>query len=154
MKLSVSNELTFHAYIIQAAALASAEHLYSQSGGKRSAMRRGKEEIYRCLGPIYFCCAYWMSYDSFWRLHNLLEVKIEEAAAIVQEGYTPKDMHGKNWSAPPIPNASGVDGTGASFQGCSEEYTEATGTSECRNYSTMTVAIETSYRFTFKTSYY
>jgi hypothetical protein len=44
-----------------------------------------------------------MSYDSFWRLHNLLELKIEEAAAIVQ-GYTRKDTHGENWSAPPIPN--------------------------------------------------
>ena len=39
MKLSVSDELTFHAYIIQAAALASVEHFYSQVGGKRAAMR-------------------------------------------------------------------------------------------------------------------
>jgi hypothetical protein len=62
MKLSVSDELTFHAYIIQAAALASAEHFYSQVGGKRAATRLGKsarkrvrrsvEEIYHCLGPI------------------------------------------------------------------------------------------------------
>jgi hypothetical protein len=41
------------------------------------------EEIYHCLGPIYLHRAYQMSYDSFWRLHNLLEVKIEEAAAMI-----------------------------------------------------------------------
>jgi hypothetical protein len=113
MKVSLPDQLAYHAYIIQAAALASAEHFYSQNGGKRAATRRGKsarkrvrrsvEEIYHCLGPIYFRRAYRMSYDSFWRLHDLLEVKIEEAAAIVR-GYTPKDTHGENWSAPPIPN--------------------------------------------------
>ena len=89
MDVSLPDQLTYHAYIIQAAALAFAEHFYLQNGGKRAATRQGKsarkrvcwsvEEIYHCLGPIYFCRAYWMSYDSFWRLHNLLEVKIEES---------------------------------------------------------------------------
>jgi len=36
-------------------------------------------------------------------LHDLLEVKILEAAATIQ-GYFPKETHGKNYSAPPIPN--------------------------------------------------
>ena len=39
VKLSMCDQLTFHAYIIQAAALASAEHFYSQIGGKRAATR-------------------------------------------------------------------------------------------------------------------
>ncbi len=85
------NQLAYHAYIIQAAVLASAEHYYLQNGGKWAVTCQGKsarkrvhwsvEEIYHCLGPIYFCHAYWMSYDSFWHLHDLLELRIEEAAA-------------------------------------------------------------------------
>ncbi len=107
------DQLAYHAYIIQAAALASAEYYSYQNGGKRAATRRGKsarkrirrsvEEIYHCLGPIYFRRAYRMSYDSFWRLHDLLEAKIEEAAASLR-GYEPKDTHSVNWSAPPIAN--------------------------------------------------
>ena len=102
MKISISDQLTFHAYVIQAPALASAEHFYSQNGGKRAAMHRGTsarkrvrrsvEEIYHCLGPMYFRRAYRMSYDSFLCLHDLLELKIEEAAANVR-GYTPKGPH-------------------------------------------------------------
>ena len=37
MKVSLPDQLAYHAYIIQAAALASAEHLYLQNGGKRAA---------------------------------------------------------------------------------------------------------------------
>ena len=44
-----------------------------------------------------------MSYDSFWRLHDLLEIQIEEAAALIH-GYSRKEAHSENWSAPPIPN--------------------------------------------------
>ncbi len=54
------------------------------TGRGKSAQKRvprSIEELYHCLGPIYFFCAYQMSYDSLWRLHNLLEVKIEESAA-------------------------------------------------------------------------
>ena len=29
------------------------------------------EEIYECLGPVYFCRAYRMSYESFLKLHEL-----------------------------------------------------------------------------------
>ena len=38
MKVALPDQLAYHAYIIQAAALASAEHFYSQNGGKRAAM--------------------------------------------------------------------------------------------------------------------
>jgi hypothetical protein len=101
MLVSLPDQLTYHTYIIQAATLALEEHYsYSQDGGKRAATRRGKSarkrarrsvaEIYHCLGPIYFPRAYRMSYDSFWRLLDLLEVKIEEAAAAIR-GYLPKE---------------------------------------------------------------
>jgi len=39
MDVSLPNQLTYHAYIIQAAALAFAEHFYLQNGGKRAATR-------------------------------------------------------------------------------------------------------------------
>jgi hypothetical protein len=116
MKVSLHDQLSYHASIVQAAALASSKYFYSQSGVRRRAatrlgksarkrVRRSVAKIYHCLGPIYFCRAYRMSYDSFWRLHNLLEVRIEEAAAKIR-GYTPKDVHGENWSAPPISNGA------------------------------------------------
>ena len=85
MDVSLPDQLTNHAYIIQAAALAFAEHFYSQNAATRRGksaqkrVRQSVEEIYHCLGPIYFCLAYRMSYDLFWRLHDLLEVKIEES---------------------------------------------------------------------------
>jgi len=113
MVVSLPDQLAYHAYIIQAAALASAAHFYSQDRGKRVATRRGKsarkrvrrsvEEIFNCLGPIYFRRAYRMHDTSFWRLHNVLEAKIEDVAAKIR-GYDPKETHGANWSAPPIPN--------------------------------------------------
>jgi len=111
MKVSLSDKLAYHAYIIQAAALVAEEHYLSQKGGKRAATRRGKSarkrvrrsvaEIYHCLGPIYFRRAYRMSYCSFLRLHEKLEAKIEDVAAKVR-GYTPKETHGEKWSAPPF----------------------------------------------------
>ena len=82
MVVSLPDQLAYEAYIIQAAALASAAHFYSRDRRKRVATRRGKsarrrirrsvEEIFDCLGPIYFRRAYRMSYESFWRLHSLL----------------------------------------------------------------------------------
>jgi hypothetical protein len=44
-----------------------------------------------------------MGYDSFWRLHDLLEAKIEEAAARIR-GYMPKGGRGENRSNPPTAN--------------------------------------------------
>jgi hypothetical protein len=113
MVVSLPDQLAYEAYIIQAAALASAAHFYSRDRRKRVATRRGKsarrrirrsvEEIFDCLGPIYFRRAYRMSYESFWRLHSLLEAKIDDVAAKIR-GYSPREAHGENWSAPPIHN--------------------------------------------------
>ena len=47
MKVLLPDQLAYHAYIIQAAALAPAEHFYSQNGGKRAATRQGKSERWR-----------------------------------------------------------------------------------------------------------
>lgn len=63
MKLSLSDKLTCHAYIIQAAAAALAANFHSQGGNQvptprgksvRRRTRRLVAEIYNCLGPIYF----------------------------------------------------------------------------------------------------
>jgi len=112
MVVSLPDQLAYEAYIIQAAALASAAHFYSRDRRKRVATRRGKsarrrirrsvEEIFDCLGPIYFRRAYRRSYESFWRLHSLLEAKIDDVAAKIR-GYSPREAHGENWSAPPFP---------------------------------------------------
>lgn len=61
MKLLLPDQLTYHTYIIQAAAVA-AVHFHSQHGGKQVATRTGKSarkrircsivEIYNCLGPM------------------------------------------------------------------------------------------------------
>ncbi len=42
MKVSLSDKLAYHAYIIPAAALVSAEHFYLQNSGKRAAKCQGK----------------------------------------------------------------------------------------------------------------
>ena len=59
------------------------------SGKRRKGSRRGKqtkqrerrtvEQIYQCLGDIYFRRAYRMSWRSFWTLHDKLCGPIEEA---------------------------------------------------------------------------
>ena len=57
MKVLLPDQLAYHAYIIQAAALASAEHFYSQNGGKRAAASQGKiarKRICRRQGNIPF----------------------------------------------------------------------------------------------------
>lgn len=113
MLLSLPEQLTYHAYIIQAAAVAAAVCFESQ-GRKKAATRRGKSarkrvrnsvaNIHSCLGPIYFRRAYRMSYASFWRLHDQLETLIEDVAAKVR-GYSPKGENGERaYSSPPIPN--------------------------------------------------
>jgi hypothetical protein len=112
MKVSLPDKLMYHAYIIQAAALVAEEHYLSQNG-RKTVMQRGKiawkhvhrsvAKIHHCLEPIYFCRAYWMSYYSFWCLHEKLEGKIEDVASKVR-GYSPKEANGEKRSVPPIPN--------------------------------------------------
>ena len=61
------------AFIIKAAALAAAVHIKQRSRrpptrlgkGPRFRIRRTVDEIYECLGPIYFRRAYRMTYESF-----------------------------------------------------------------------------------------
>ena len=114
MKIALSDRLTSYAYIIQAAALACSAHhsqqVHSKVGTRRFKSARFRtrhsiDEIYRCLGPIYFRRAYRMSYRSFWRLHDLLEAKIYDVASKVR-GYIRKGEHGRgeNYSCPPVPN--------------------------------------------------
>lgn len=45
--------------------------------------RRSVQDIYNCLGPLYFRRAYRMTYDSFCRLHDKLQEKILEKIRIV-----------------------------------------------------------------------
>ncbi len=45
--------------------------------------RQSVQDIYNCLGPLYFRRAYRMTYDSFCRLHDKLQDKILEKIRIV-----------------------------------------------------------------------
>ena len=98
MKIALSDRLSYQAYIIQAAALGAAQHHQRHRGriatrkGKsaRYRIRRSVQDIYHCLGPIYFRRAYRMSYEAFWRLHDLLEERIQALGAKVR-GYNPKE---------------------------------------------------------------
>jgi hypothetical protein len=114
MKVSLPNQHTYHAFIIQAAAVAVAAFVKSQGGKRRAVTLRGKiaqkcvhnpvADIYSCLRQIYFCRTYRMSYSSFWHLHDLLEVLIDDIAAKVR-GYSPKGVNGERpYSSPLIPN--------------------------------------------------
>lgn len=85
----------------------------------RPRARRSVEEIYQCLGPIYFRRAYRMSYDDFWILHKKLHDGIKKAlskAALTSAARKMNDdRHGKgkgnyeskkscNYRTPPVPN--------------------------------------------------
>jgi hypothetical protein len=70
--------------------------------GKRIARprtRRSVVDIYRCLGPGYFRRAYRMSYETFWKLHAILEPQI--LASNASSTMRPKS------SCPPPPIANG-----------------------------------------------
>ena len=84
MKLSLHQRIVISAPIVQAAAVAAADHSLERHGKKkrqgtrfqkaaRRRVRRTVADIYECLGPIYFHRAYRMSYSSFWSLHAKLE---------------------------------------------------------------------------------
>lgn len=104
MKVSIQSS----AFIIKAAALAAAVHIKQRScrpsprlgKGPRFRIRRTVDEIYECLGPIYFRRAYRMNYESFFRLHDLLSATIEEVASKLRK-YTPKSGSHRS---PPVPN--------------------------------------------------
>jgi len=68
--------------IVKAAALAACRRyrqLRQRRLGTRSPrkrIRRTVEEIYECLGPVYFRRAYRMSYESFLKLHDKVAPEI------------------------------------------------------------------------------
>ena len=93
----------------------------------RARKRRSVEDIFKCLGPIYFRRAYRMSYESFLELHSKLKVGIEQVMAtttalkkkrLVEEAggatTTPKLKKGNhqpkkgspNYKLPPVTNGS------------------------------------------------
>ena len=70
--------------IVKAAALAACRRyrqLRERRLGRspRERIRRTVEEIYQCLGPVYFRRAYRMTYESFLKLHEKVAPKIIEA---------------------------------------------------------------------------
>ena len=78
---------TASSLIVKAAAVIAA-YLHRHRAMARRHNRLGKspchriqhtvEEIYNCLGPIYFRRTYRMSYESFWCLHDKVAPKIDE----------------------------------------------------------------------------
>ena len=68
----------------------------------RFRIRRTVDDIYQCLGPIYFRRAYRMSYESFWQLHDLLSPAMKDVASSVRR-YIPK-RH--SYKSPPVPNGN------------------------------------------------
>ena len=108
MQISSQSSVCKHAFIIKAAALTASVHINQRrrmsprriGRGPRFRIRRTVDEIYQCLGPIYFRHAYRMSYESFWRLHELLSPVMEDVASKVRR-YIPKQH---SYKSPPVPN--------------------------------------------------
>ena len=98
------------AFIVKAVALAASVHRNRRC--RRPPTRVGKsprfrirctvDDIYQCLGPIYFRRAYLMSYESFWLLHDLLSPAMEDVASNVCR-YIPKQL---SYKSPPVPNGN------------------------------------------------
>lgn len=66
--------------------------------------RRSVRSHYISMGPTYFRRAYRMEYQSFWKLHDMLEAGIE-SARLTYRGYTLKGgREGGSYLPPPPPN--------------------------------------------------
>jgi hypothetical protein len=78
---------------------------WSRSGRKaRPCNRLSVVDQYLAMGPQYFRRAYRMEYESFWKLHELLEEGIERAR-LNQRGYEAKGgREGGMYLPPPTPN--------------------------------------------------
>ena len=78
---------------------------WSRIGRKpRPRKRLSVVDQYLSMGPQYFRRAYRMEYESFWKLHDLLEEGIERAR-LNQRGYEVKGgREGGMYLPPPIPN--------------------------------------------------
>jgi hypothetical protein len=81
------------AAVAYAAKYFSGKHSKGSRRGKQTKQRerRTVEQMYQCLGDIYFRHAYRMSWLSFWKLHDKLchsiEKSIEEAAKIRKDSW-------------------------------------------------------------------
>ena len=109
MEVSSRDALYCHALIIKAAVFAATavsrnrrHRRFSSRLGKspRFRTRRTVDDIYQCLGPIYFRRAYRMCYESFWKLHDLVSTKIEEMASKLRPHAPKLGSH----RSPPIAN--------------------------------------------------
>jgi hypothetical protein len=100
-------------FIVSAAACA-ASYLLQQRGKPQKKSRTGRvairrarrsvHKIYSILGADYFRCAYPMSYESFWRLHSMLAMRIN-TTRLTERGYVPKGgRKGGRYKSPPIRN--------------------------------------------------
>ena len=96
--------------IVKAAALAACRRyrqLRQRRLGRspRKRIRRTIKEIYKCLGPVYFRTAYWMSYESFLKLHDkvALEIICQQYRRYRRKGGR-KGSKGGCYKLPPIPN--------------------------------------------------
>ena len=69
-----------------------------------SCIRRSVEEIYTGMGPYYFRRAYRMKYESFWILHEHLEMGIEVARLESKEYKNRGGRDGGMYVLPPVPN--------------------------------------------------
>jgi hypothetical protein len=101
-----------YSLIIKAAALAARYRKVKQNrlrGSARKRARRTVEEVYECLGPLYFRRAYRMSYASFWKLHNKVAPKIIEAFQQYRRYRRKGGRKGRKggvFKPPPIPNGA------------------------------------------------
>lgn len=99
----------------EAAALASivyADDVAKKSRGPRRPRRRERrtvEEVYQCLGPVYFRRAYRMTYESFWILHSKLEQGIRDSLKAIRRPSIRRPSVGERRGSayhppPPVPN--------------------------------------------------
>jgi hypothetical protein len=100
--------------IVKASALAACR-LYRQlrqnrlGRSPRKRVRRTVEEIYQCLGPVYFRRAYRMGYESFLKLHDKLAPEIISAFRQHHRYHRKggrRGSKGGNYMLPPIPNGA------------------------------------------------
>jgi hypothetical protein len=90
-------------------------HGRQQGARQRRGVRKGKRarmgicrlipEIYKSLGPQYFRRAYRMTYESFWKLHDLLSDGIATAIAAKRRQTT---TNRKPNCRPPVPNGARI----------------------------------------------
>ncbi len=93
--------------IVKAALLVAAQGRNTQLGKLiRTCVRHMVKEIYNCLGPIYFCCEYWMTHESFWQLHDKVAPKIDAFISKYHKYCRLGGRAGGNYKPPPFTKQS------------------------------------------------